>query len=291
MSRVITIGDVHGCLEQLHNLLDQVAPRSGDQIIFIGDLIDKGPDSAGVVRVAMQLADKFDVVLVTGNHEEKFFRLLGKPDLAPEYIKELGAELTEGELAFLKSGVLYHRINPDLLVVHGGILPEHDTLPDDPTKLSKKERKSLAKLMRVRFVRGRDYEQREVRIYDASGARINTVKLEEDDPMIEIPEGCTHDIKINIKERGGFIPWKQERPDDIFWANLYDRRHGFVIFGHESFEHDTEPHQYLHAVGIDLGCVKGGRLAAAIYTEGEPGLEYASVPGLPADQAVLDDGE
>lgn len=291
MPRAIIVGDIHGCLEQLRNLLDLINPQAADQLVFIGDLIDKGPDSAGVVRHVMSLAERHSVILIQGNHEEKFFRLLKKPDLAPDYIKELAAELTEAELEFLGSGVLYHRISQNLLVVHGGILPEHDTLPEDASKLSKKQQKNLAKLMRARFIRGRDYKQREVRVYDADGARIDTVKLNEGDPMIEIPEGCTHEIKINIKERGGFIPWKMERPDDIFWADEYDGRHGFVVFGHESFEAEEEPLQFRHASGIDLGCVKGGRLAAAIYDKDSHELSYASVPGLPADQAVLDDGE
>lgn len=290
MPRTIIVGDIHGCLEQLQDLLAAVALQEGDKLVFIGDLIDKGPDSAGVVRHVRLLAEIFPVVLIQGNHEEKFFRLFEKPDQAPEYINNLAAELSPVDLAFLQTGVLYHRIKPNLIVVHGGFLPEHQVLPADPANLSKKEIKSLAKLMRTRFLRGRDYEQREVRIYDAEGVRVDRVKLNEGDPMPPIPEGCTLDVKINVKERGGFLPWKQEGPDDIFWADDYDGRFGYVVFGHESFETYRQPRLFPHAMGIDLGCVKGGRLAAVIYEEGNLDC-CTTVPGLPADQAVDDPDE
>ena len=290
MPRTITFGDLHGCLAQFYGLLDELALRKDDKLVFVGDLIDKGPNSAGVVNYVSQLALRHELVLIEGNHEEKFFRFLKKLDEAPEYLQEMAQQLTEPELKFLQTGKLYHRINKDLIVVHGGFLPEHETLPEDAEKLSKKQRKSLVKVMRARFIRGRDYEQREVRVYDAEGVRINRVKLNEGDPMIDIPAGCTHDIKINIKEQGGFIPLGSERPDDIFWAEDYDGRFGHVIFGHESFEHDAEPRQFPHATGIDLGCVMGGRLAAAIFEEGKS-LQFVSVPGLPEDEAVADPAE
>ena len=51
--RHIFIGDVHGMDKALEELLEQVAPTTEDQIIFVGDLVDKGPNSAGVVRRAV----------------------------------------------------------------------------------------------------------------------------------------------------------------------------------------------------------------------------------------------
>ena len=47
--RVIVIGDVHGCLRELDNLLDKVDYQQGhDTLVLAGDLVDKGPDSVGV---------------------------------------------------------------------------------------------------------------------------------------------------------------------------------------------------------------------------------------------------
>jgi Calcineurin-like phosphoesterase len=63
--RVIVIGDVHGCLEELQELIRQADYRPGDLLLFLGDLVAKGPDSVGVVRMARELGG----ITVRGNHE------------------------------------------------------------------------------------------------------------------------------------------------------------------------------------------------------------------------------
>ncbi|GKU06692.1 calcineurin phosphoesterase [Fusarium langsethiae] len=67
--RLIIVGDVHGHLPELKNLLQKVSydKKNGDQLIFVGDLINKGPDSPGVV----QLAIDFDALAIRGNNEDR----------------------------------------------------------------------------------------------------------------------------------------------------------------------------------------------------------------------------
>ena len=81
--RVYAVGDVHGCLGLLDNLVAQIEgdDRARDntqtQIIFLGDLIDRGPDSAGVVERLIGLAEaRGNVRFILGNHEEIFLRVL-----------------------------------------------------------------------------------------------------------------------------------------------------------------------------------------------------------------------
>ena len=69
-SRTIVIGDVHGCLDELDELLRAVELRPVDRIVLAGDLMDRGPDPAGVVRRARELG----ALAVLGNHEEKHLR-------------------------------------------------------------------------------------------------------------------------------------------------------------------------------------------------------------------------
>ena len=57
MTRTIIIGDVHGMLRELESLLGRLQPTPGDTAVFVGDLVDKGPDSVGVVRRVRELAD------------------------------------------------------------------------------------------------------------------------------------------------------------------------------------------------------------------------------------------
>jgi len=72
--RVYAIGDVHGRLDLLDDLLGRVAADAGDtpyELILLGDLVDRGPDSAGVVARAMSLvAGPVPTRVLAGNHEE-----------------------------------------------------------------------------------------------------------------------------------------------------------------------------------------------------------------------------
>ena len=49
--RIIAIGDVHGCVDELQLLLKRVNYQPGDAVVFLGDLVAKGPDSCGVVQM------------------------------------------------------------------------------------------------------------------------------------------------------------------------------------------------------------------------------------------------
>src|SRR5204863_3459965 len=67
MGRTIIVGDVHGCRDELDALLDKVAFTMGDRLVFVGDLIARGPDSLGVLDIARHTGAE----IVRGNHEEK----------------------------------------------------------------------------------------------------------------------------------------------------------------------------------------------------------------------------
>ncbi|MEZ6139308.1 MAG: metallophosphoesterase family protein [Zavarzinella sp.] len=69
MARLLAIGDVHGCLTALETLLGVVKPTEDDEIVMLGDYIDRGPDSRGVIEYLRkhQLAENW--TLLRGNHE------------------------------------------------------------------------------------------------------------------------------------------------------------------------------------------------------------------------------
>ena len=67
---LIAIGDVHGCALTLDSLLERLNPGSDDHLVFIGDYIDRGPDSKGVIDRLIQLKDEYKCTFLRGNHEE-----------------------------------------------------------------------------------------------------------------------------------------------------------------------------------------------------------------------------
>lgn len=69
--KIYAIGDVHGMLFKLERLLDRIPfRRDRDRLVFVGDYVDRGPDSRGVIdRVLQLLAQGIQVVCLRGNHE------------------------------------------------------------------------------------------------------------------------------------------------------------------------------------------------------------------------------
>jgi serine/threonine protein phosphatase 1 len=68
--REFVIGDIHGCAGALRALLDLVQPEKTDTFVFLGDYIDRGPDSCAVVDTIIRLHQACNVIAIAGNHEK-----------------------------------------------------------------------------------------------------------------------------------------------------------------------------------------------------------------------------
>src|SRR5690606_28835914 len=118
------IGDVHGCLEPLMRLLDVIEfDETRDRLWFVGDLVNGGPDTLGVLRWIRAHEDVVSVVL--GNHDLHMLavaagaqKLSGKDNFLPVLEAEDGPELIE----WLRHRPLIHR-EGEYLMVHAGLLP------------------------------------------------------------------------------------------------------------------------------------------------------------------------
>src|ERR1019366_7031386 len=76
MPRTIIIGDVHGCSVELAALLDRVGFDYGDMLVFVGDVVAKGPDSLG----ALDIVRRTGAILVRGNHEARLLAWRKSPN-------------------------------------------------------------------------------------------------------------------------------------------------------------------------------------------------------------------
>jgi serine/threonine protein phosphatase 1 len=68
--RTIAIGDIHGCSAALATVLEAIHPGPEDTLVTLGDYIDRGPDSHGVLELLIGLAGRCRLVPLLGNHEE-----------------------------------------------------------------------------------------------------------------------------------------------------------------------------------------------------------------------------
>lgn len=81
--RWLAVGDIHGCLAQLTVLMELVKPTSEDRVVFLGDYVDRGPASAGVLDYLIEFAENFPAtVFLRGNHEQMFLDYLARQDPA-----------------------------------------------------------------------------------------------------------------------------------------------------------------------------------------------------------------
>lgn len=105
---IYVVGDPHGCRAAVERLCDRLGVTDADLLIFVGDLVRKGPDSTGVVDLVRSAPN---MVTVRGNNEEK---LLRGTKTVPE--------LTESDLDWIADRPLVITL-PETLVVHAGVDP------------------------------------------------------------------------------------------------------------------------------------------------------------------------
>ena len=231
--RKIIIGDVHGCIYELKSLVSKIAITNDDELFFIGDLINKGPDSVAVVKYVYELSKRNKTILILGNHEEKFLRYLHNKVHNVKALKQmkittdfqlLKQELTNEEIDFLKSSYYSYTIfEYNVLLLHGGISGNCKLNLNSNYQYNvhpPKEFKGLDLIKKTRYI-------------DAAGK---------------------------------FVSFGQETDATLFWAEVYNGDFGTVIFGHQPFMQET-PKVFPHAIGIDTGCVFGGLLTALVVSK------------------------
>jgi serine/threonine protein phosphatase 1 len=143
--RLFAVGDIHGCAAELEVLLRGLPAAPGDTIAFVGDYVDRGPDSRAVIDQLIALRDKNGIrtVFLKGNHEDMCLAYLGRPGhwgeswhlngglttlrswgIDPHLPgREAADKLPAGHLDFLEALQKTHATERWLLV-HAGIRPE-----------------------------------------------------------------------------------------------------------------------------------------------------------------------
>ncbi|KAF7718802.1 Uncharacterized protein PECH_005869 [Penicillium ucsense] len=246
--RLVVVGDVHGCKDELSRLLKKIefSPSGGDHLILTGDIINKGPDSAGVVDLAREL----EASCVRGNHEDRILLLRHELDAkhrttestnedeqnvtshAPSdkeaQERELARSLNADQIKWLGACPVILDVGQiptmgRVVVVHAGLVPGVELDKQDP---------SLAMTMR-------------------------TI-----DPDTHFP---------SPSKKG--IAWSKmfEKHQTRLYSSLKSSHRDprsqtmTVIYGHDA---KTGLNIQTYAKGLDSGCVKGGKLTALVIEDG-----------------------
>jgi len=105
-NRLIAIGDIHGCSTALRSLLLAIDPRPGDTIVTLGDYVDRGPDSRGIVDQLIALRERTRLIPILGNHEEMMMQVIRGEQPYQAWLRFGGLETLEsygfsGDMKFL----------------------------------------------------------------------------------------------------------------------------------------------------------------------------------------------
>jgi protein phosphatase len=231
------IGDVHGCSEELEELLARLGYEldrdpagravgarhpAGRRVIFVGDLIDRGPHPAAVLRLAMGMAAAGDALAVAGNHEHKLVQALGRsggsggsggPAKVGRHLAQTLEQLATEPVAFQAAAFAFCAGLGSHLVLDGGwLVVAHAGLKES--------------------------------YHGLDSARVRSFALFGD--------------TTGERDEYGF---PVRRP----WANDY-RGRAMVLYGHTP---GTEHRWVNNTLCLDTGCCFGGALTAVRYPERE----------------------
>ncbi len=132
--RIIAIGDIHGCAFSLKQLIEQIEPEPDDQLLFLGDLIDRGAHSKEVIDYLISLRSSYSCHFLMGNHELMFLDYLenrnqklwlanGGNATLKSYKSQNGFQLPEEHLLFFRQCHCFLETE-HYFFTHGGLDPE-----------------------------------------------------------------------------------------------------------------------------------------------------------------------
>lgn len=127
-ARRLVIPDIHGCIQSLEGLLNKINLQKSDQLFFLGDFIDRGPSSSGVIKLVSDLQkDDYAIFPLRGNHEQMLlYTALYNPEELENFAKMNNAldllqkdRLQPEYLNFMSALPYYYELD-DFFLVHAG---------------------------------------------------------------------------------------------------------------------------------------------------------------------------
>jgi len=197
------IGDVHGSAKELKRLVEQLPLDADSTLVFLGDYVDRGPDSRGVIDFILTLREHMRVITLEGNHEQMFLDFLNEPNssgagmfiynggsstLASYADDEGNYAIPDAHTAFLRDLDLYYE-DHDVFCVHAGV-------PDIPLgALDAAEHRMTMLWIRDRFLRS-TYQWSKVVVHGHSRVRDAEIK----NNRINLDTACAYGGKLTAMQ-------------------------------------------------------------------------------------------
>lgn len=119
--RTIIVGDIHGCIDEFKELIQTLSyNKTSDRMILLGDLIDRGPDSAAVVKKAREMG----LECVMGNHEYKYLKWYKSVGTRGDVYDKVSyySKFSEEDINYIWQMPTYIKLD-NVIVVHAGLRP------------------------------------------------------------------------------------------------------------------------------------------------------------------------
>lgn len=246
------VGDIQGCDEELQALLERLRfSADRDQLWFVGDLVNRGPDSLAALRRVRSLGD--NAVVVLGNHDLHLLAVAHgarRPRRNDTLDEVLGAPDREALLEWLITRPLAHAEGADLMV-HAGVVPQWTAALT--LTLAREVGEALRRDPRALFdhMYGNEPDRWHERLSGMARLRFAINVL----TRLRV---CTADGRVDLTIKGE--PPPPPSPVRPWFAHVERAsREARVIFGHWSALGLVREHG---VIGLDTGCVWGGALSA-----------------------------
>ncbi len=268
---IYAIGDVQGCFDELKALLAKLHFRPHhDQLWFAGDLVNRGPRSLDVLRLAMDLGDQ--AIAVLGNHDLHLLAVAAgkRRQRRKDTLNDiLTAPDREQLLAWLRTRpLLHHDADLGLTIIHAGLPPQWDLITAQ--KCAREVETALRNPDYLSFLQHMfgDFPDR------WSDGLTGFARLRFITNCLTRLRYCNSDGILNLAENRA--PGAQD-PYLLPWFEVPSRRSRGerIIFGHWAtlqLNQALDPHHRVYH--LDTGCAWGGQLTALRLDS----LRYVSVP-------------
>ncbi|KAF9886725.1 hypothetical protein FE257_011102 [Aspergillus nanangensis] len=270
--RLVIVGDVHGMRKSLEALLDKVNfnQQQGDHLILVGDLVNKGPDSPGVVDLAIKLGAS----AVRGNHDNAVLDAAAEMKAARDSLLQSG-DLTRNQ-AVAENPQADQLSDLDTAVTSNGERHSEAT-QKTATELSTGQLDWLASLPLILRVNLPDHLKSSLgeTLVVVHAGLVPNVPLTEQDPHTIMH---MRSLIRTLGEEDGFIPAETMGEEGwvVEWNRWQEQQASktTVIFGHDA-KRRLQLGRY--TIGLDSGCLYGHQLSAVVIAAPNGEIEHRIV--------------